>query len=264
MSSRSSSFSLPNDIIAYLSYYPDFVDNSRFKANLEFYSDRRRSKPDNFLISEFHSNWAGKYRELEFSHGFIQWIFPIHEAGMNSAAQILQIHEAEAMEESEEIRARVLKSYEIMLDFYGFRLISSQTGELDRSSGWSDRLRNLNDNRHNCLRITRILKSLGELGWEHLKLGFLLAMLREAQLKTLESPVRRSAEGWWNHTLRNSSDQKAFKKAKEKSEKDGKPISIEQIHLILEERQRERELELKSENDDEEGKTMENSTKEKN
>ena len=32
--------------------------------------------------------------DLEREHGFIQWLFPIREAGLNLQAQPLQLHEA--------------------------------------------------------------------------------------------------------------------------------------------------------------------------
>ena len=40
---------------------------------------------------------AGDYRTLELHHGYVQWLFPIHEEGMNHRAQVLQVHEREAM-----------------------------------------------------------------------------------------------------------------------------------------------------------------------
>ena len=41
--------------------------------------------------------WFGDYRKLEIHHGYVQWLFPIHEEGMNHLAQVLQTHEKEAM-----------------------------------------------------------------------------------------------------------------------------------------------------------------------
>lgn len=56
----------------------------------------------------------------------------------------MQRHEAEAMKADETIIERVLRSYRLMLDFYGMRLEDSETGLLARSDkNHSDRYRNL-------------------------------------------------------------------------------------------------------------------------
>lgn len=47
------------------------------------------------LIDEIHKQWSGKYDLLEFRHGYIQWLFPIQERGLNWYAQELQSHEIE-------------------------------------------------------------------------------------------------------------------------------------------------------------------------
>jgi len=46
------------------------------------------------------------------------------------------------------------------------RMVNKETGQLERTEGYQPRLANLNDKRHNFLRITRILKFLGEVGLE--------------------------------------------------------------------------------------------------
>jgi Opioid growth factor receptor (OGFr) conserved region len=45
--------------------------------------------------------------------------FPIREYGMNYASQPLQEHEIEEMKASEEVIERILRSYRLMLSFYG-------------------------------------------------------------------------------------------------------------------------------------------------
>jgi hypothetical protein len=45
--------------------------------------------------------------------------FPIREYGMNFESQPLQEHEIEEMKASEEIIERILRSYRLMLSFYG-------------------------------------------------------------------------------------------------------------------------------------------------
>jgi Opioid growth factor receptor (OGFr) conserved region len=62
---------------------------------------------------------------------------------MNFESQALQPHEITSMRSSAEIMERIIKSYEMMLDFYGMRLVSAETGLLDRSERFADRYDNL-------------------------------------------------------------------------------------------------------------------------
>jgi hypothetical protein len=52
---------------------------------------------------------------------------------MNYESQPLQIHERDAMKSDPVIKQRLQRSYELMLDFYGMRLLDANTGLLDRS-----------------------------------------------------------------------------------------------------------------------------------
>lgn len=91
-------------------------------------------QPRGALIDEIHSTWFGNYPLLEQHHGYIQWLFPIREQGVNSHAQPLQLHEARAIAEDVVCLRRVQASYALMLDFYGIRLADGTTGALERST----------------------------------------------------------------------------------------------------------------------------------
>lgn len=52
---------------------------------------------------------------------------------MNWDAKPLQPHERDAMRADPAVTARVIKSYELMLDFYGMELLDRETGLLNRS-----------------------------------------------------------------------------------------------------------------------------------
>lgn len=101
-------------------------------------------------------DWQEDYEGLEYKHGYIQWLFPLPvvgfaapsrgkeqsillallpcltrpllhvlqhaQAGMNFEAQPLQQHEAEAIASDPEAKARLLRSYRLMLNFYGMVL----------------------------------------------------------------------------------------------------------------------------------------------
>lgn len=111
-----------------------------------------------------------------------------------------------------------------MLDFYGIEMTNRETGEVKRASNWEDRFRNLNkwvvdfhliyqlqknelnslinlaillfltDSRtHNNLRITRILKCLGTLGFPHYQAPlvrfFLIETLVKGELPNVKDSV---------------------------------------------------------------------------
>ncbi|KAL1711012.1 opioid growth factor receptor conserved region-domain-containing protein, partial [Schizophyllum commune] len=204
---NSSRMSLPRDIQEFLDEYRGQTDDKSLNANLEFYSNTRRCRPDNLLIDEMHEKWFGDYDKLEHKHGFIQWLFPIREYGVNYEAQPLQPHEIEAMKADPATTARLIKSYNMMLDFYGMRLISEETGLLDRvppPRNFEARYRNLVRHSHNNLRISRILKCLSELGLERLNAGFLLHVLSEqSEEDELNTPMLQSSmDRWWANCIR--------------------------------------------------------------
>jgi hypothetical protein len=62
-----------------------------------------------------------------------QWLFPIREHGLNSMAQPLQKHEAEAITNDPQMKARAIKSYQLMLDFYGMKMIDDAGVSMNES-----------------------------------------------------------------------------------------------------------------------------------
>ncbi|TKS77818.1 Opioid growth factor receptor [Collichthys lucidus] len=97
-----------------------------------------------------------------------------------------------AFKKNEDAKKRLVESYELMLGFYGIRLVNKETGEVKRAENWKERFGNLERNMHNNLRITRILKSLGELGFEHYQAPLVRFFLEETLVKKTLSSVKRS------------------------------------------------------------------------
>ncbi|KPA79312.1 hypothetical protein ABB37_05773 [Leptomonas pyrrhocoris] len=128
--------------------------------------------------------------ELEYRHDYIQWLFPLRERGVNWLAPLLTTAEADEMQRDGLIMARVLQAFRMMLRFYGtditYTTSLAQEGRLEaqlrRTSNhteWAARYENLVHHSHNCLRISRILQFLGEVGLEPLKLGWLQYLAQE-------------------------------------------------------------------------------------
>ncbi|XP_018535544.1 LOW QUALITY PROTEIN: opioid growth factor receptor-like [Lates calcarifer] len=153
------------------------------KPNLEFYLGRRPSSPDGIYIHHFHSQWKGDYDTLEYVHTYIQWLFPLQEPGMNNEARTLTKEEIQDFRNSSIAKENLLKSYELMLDFYGITLCDKKTGEVKRASNWRQRFNNLNNHTHNNLRITRILKCLGTLGYPHYQAPLVRFFLKETLIQ---------------------------------------------------------------------------------
>lgn len=63
---------------------------------------------------------------------------------------------------------------------------------------------------HNYLRITRILKSLGELGFESYKMPLVHLLLEEALVKGTLANMRHSALEYFVYTLRKHSERRAL------------------------------------------------------
>ncbi|KAF9483379.1 hypothetical protein BDN70DRAFT_873878 [Pholiota conissans] len=203
--------SIPRDVQEFLDGYPDVREDPSATANFQFYSDNLRCRPDARTISQIHTKWFGDYDKLEYGHGYIQWLFPIREYGMNYESQPLYKHEIERMKADPVIVQRVIESYKLMLDFYGMRLASEATGFVERSlppRNYEQRYQNLVRSSHNNLRISRILKCLSEMGLERLNAGFLLHILNEqSEANELNSwGIRSSMDRWWANCMRNEEE----------------------------------------------------------
>mmetsp|Transcript_65921 Transcript_65921/g.132362 ORF Transcript_65921/g.132362 Transcript_65921/m.132362 type:complete len:233 (+) Transcript_65921:66-764(+) len=150
------------------------------RDNQKFYSNQLKSRPDGDYIEEILTKWYGDYVLLEQHHGYVQWLFPIREMGMNLVSQPLTSYEIEDMIGDPAVHDRLKRSYRLMLDFYGMELLDEATGEVGRKpKGWQERYQNLCLRPHNFLRITRIIKCLGELGFAHYQASLCEHLLQE-------------------------------------------------------------------------------------
>ncbi|KAL3841890.1 hypothetical protein ACJMK2_020467 [Sinanodonta woodiana] len=190
----------------YRERYPDKKDDEDLDANVRFYKNEIESKPDGALIEVMLKDWWGDYKLLEKHHGYIQWLFPIREDGMNWHAQELQKHEIAKICEDKEAHARVLKAYKMMLNFYGMKLEDDESGKIERAENWEDRFKHLNKSFHNYLRITRILKCLGELEYEQLKKPFIEFILYEAMVEKTLPNLLNSCYNYWINVLRDDNE----------------------------------------------------------
>ena len=110
-----------------------------------------------------------EFDRLEYTHDYIQWLFPLKtRSGANPDAPALDAAQIEAFRGDAKLKERLLKSFKLMLSFYGLQCEEMAQGiHVTRSSDFRWRKRNwLNEYNHNYLRITRIIISLRLLGLE--------------------------------------------------------------------------------------------------
>ncbi|CAN0115625.1 unnamed protein product [Lampetra planeri] len=198
------------DLQRYRRNYPGTQDDipAGRMMNYKFYLNQLRCKPGSMLIEEILTDWFSDYEQLEWNHSYIQWLFPIREQGMNPYAAVLTKEEIEKFKESKEVQGRLMRAYRMMLDFYGIMLVNEETGEVARTGNWRTRFLNLNSHTHNNLRLTRILKSLGELGLERMKAPLVRFFLEETLCNKQLPRVKQSCLEYFVFTLRTKKERR--------------------------------------------------------
>ena len=125
--------------------------------------------------------WQYNHRELENTHNYIQWLFPIIEPSyFNRSTPKLLISDIRQFEDNKELRHNLLISFLIMLDFYGLSCDLKNSNILvykgedyeEKKVYWQT------GKNHNFLRITRILTSLKLLGCEKISLAFYKCLMK--------------------------------------------------------------------------------------
>jgi hypothetical protein len=122
------------------------------------------------------------FRELEWIHDYIQWLFPlVTRSHFNELAPLLTEEDRAEFHRDPVIRRNFRISLELMWEFYGFHI--SENGSLGRTERWEERRDNwLTRDNHNLLRITRILRS-----------SMLCGLLPEAKI-FLDAVMKAAAE----------------------------------------------------------------------
>ncbi|WP_447042932.1 opioid growth factor receptor-related protein [Vreelandella sp. H-I2] len=103
--------------------------------------------------------WSLSHFWLEHTHDYIQWLFPIPEAGrFNGFAPLLTDVEREVFQDDSELREQQRVSLDVMLSFLGLTrdglTITAQQSLNIRDHIW------LKTGGHNHLRISRMIRSL--------------------------------------------------------------------------------------------------------
>ena len=120
--------------------------------------------------------WAWDHRRLEMVHDYIQWLFPLPAPSrFNPAAPLLSAADIAAFREDADLRARVSRSFDLMLAFYGLERRESAVVRRAGFTAAADWVEPLN---HNHLRLTRIMSFLRHVGFK-VQADALLACLED-------------------------------------------------------------------------------------
>ncbi|XP_073539064.1 uncharacterized protein [Phyllobates terribilis] len=179
---------------------------SYLTPNLDFYQNKEPFKPNGVYIEELLTRWRTDYDKLEKNHSYIQWLFPLRRPGINSSAIPLTEDEIQMMKQDRDVMRRFIAAYKLMLGFYGIKLWDADTGKVTKAENWRERFRNLNNHSHNNMRITRILKCLGEMGYNHFQAPLVKFFLQETLCDDHLPNVKQSALDYFIRTVRNTQE----------------------------------------------------------
>jgi hypothetical protein len=234
-----------SDLAVYREHYPKKREDPDANDNIKFYQNKIDG-PEGLKIEELLATKGTNYRWLERCHSFVQWIFPIQEPGLNPDAQVLMKHEIATFKNNQLMLQRAWRCFNVMVQFYGMSVsvIDVKNGvrvEAPDSSHYVSNGRaslpwrpvpkpavafhferladpkvqeslyyNLTTSSHNYLRITRILKFLGELGMEDVKISWLTFFAQEVAITRALRSCGSSLEEYWSGTIYNDNDRQAF------------------------------------------------------
>ena len=145
--------------------------------------------------------WAWDHGRLEEVHDYIQVLFPLPEPSMfSSRAPILRDEEIIQFRADDMLPKNLLRSFELMLDFYGLKSRANPL-RIEKASSFDERASNwLTAGNHNHLRITRILKCLRICGLVKQAVAFrdcLVEVHRE-----FPRPISPETLDYWNSAVK--------------------------------------------------------------
>ncbi len=118
--------------------------------------------------------------QLEADHNYIQWLFPLaSQSNHNRTAPVLDAATIQTFRNDAALKSQMLRSFRRILPFYGLQM-NEATLAITRAPNFNARatvwLTPPDQNYHNFLRITRIIRSMNILGLPEYGKGFFAIM----------------------------------------------------------------------------------------
>lgn len=163
---------------------------------LRFYQGEANNR--GVTLEDICTNWD--YDKLEQDHNYIQWLFPLLEKSpFNPSASVTNTKVITAFRKDPELQKKMLRSFEVMLDFYGFSL--KPEGTIVKAAHFAERSKNwLTKGNHNFLRITRILTSLKLHGLEKYADNF-FSVLKSIYRWDWNNTITKGTFDYWERAL---------------------------------------------------------------
>lgn len=132
---------------------------------------------------------------LEYTHNFVQWLFPLTSlSGANPAAPTLDAAQIAEFRSNPALQKQLLRAFDRMLGFYG---LARTPDSINKAPNWEQR-KSLwfTHPSHNHLRITRILKCLNTLALEQ-EARMLYDSLAALQASEPDCGIPATAFAYW-------------------------------------------------------------------
>jgi len=127
-------------------------------SKLEKFYDNKIPNGDGLYLKEM---WDFNDWQIENTHHFIQWLFPISfKSNHCDDAPIVTAKEVEKLTRSEDFRHKLLKSLAMMENFWGFDVEHASTIAKPKSFRSFLNKEWFTPYNHNFIRISRVLQSL--------------------------------------------------------------------------------------------------------
>eukprot|EP01103_Thecamoeba_quadrilineata_P009247 TRINITY_DN18977_c0_g1_i1.p1 TRINITY_DN18977_c0_g1~~TRINITY_DN18977_c0_g1_i1.p1 ORF type:complete len:310 (+),score=55.16 TRINITY_DN18977_c0_g1_i1:34-963(+) len=167
--------------------------------NRNFFLGKQRATPSREFIDEIHAQWFAKFEFLEENNNYMEWLFPIFgSAGINPNTKALTAEEAETIRNSINCSIRFVKSYKLILNFFGMKLEDDLTGKVVRDEKiWQPRYCHMNTISVNVNKISRILKCMGQLGFERYQKSFVKHLQEEIEEHGLLGNLKDPLKNYW-------------------------------------------------------------------
>ena len=164
-----------DDTKTYRDGYPEeTMDDLEMDLNVAFYTNKIASRVGTEIKSTISTRLGGVIttswsRNIIIFSGCFLFMRRVDSTLISGIAET---RSSSVYEEIPKRRARFLKSYDMILDFFGFEVVDRLTGRLERRKPAAvamERLQNLENHGHNYMRITDYFEMFGRDGFRALQ-----------------------------------------------------------------------------------------------